>query len=257
MAKLELREFSRRDGAILADLGRVRLLSGRQLERLHFQTITTPNARGSARRRSLSRLVDTGLVVTLLRRVGGERAGSAGLVYTLDARGHRLLDGHADPANRRIRRPWSIGWPFVQHSLDVAELYVRLREREAAGQLRLLQFATEPACWYGTAHGTLKPDAWAVYETSEWEEHWWLEVDRGTESLPTLTRKLRQYIDFAASGEPGPLGVIPRVLLLVTSAARRAAAERLIDTLPPPAPELIEIAEFPDVFQGSGRPPPS
>jgi hypothetical protein len=251
MAQLDHNELSSRQYAVLTDLQRVRLLSGRQIERLHFAGLATPNARGSARRRTLGGLLSAGLVTTLPRRIGGERSGSAGLVYTLDARGHRVL-AESEPNSDRIRRPWPIGWPFVQHSLGVAELYVRLRELETSGTIRLLQFAAEPACWYRT----VKPDAWAVYETAQWEEHWWLEVDRATESLPTLERKLRHYVAFADSGQVGPLGVTPRVLLTVPSAVRLAAAKQVADTLPPPADKLIEIAEFNAVFQGSARPPP-
>src|SRR5829696_5656987 len=118
MAKLESKELSSRQSAILADLRRVRILSGGQLERLHFARLATPNARGSARRRTLGGLVSAGLVTTLPRRIGGERSGSAGLVYTLDARGHRLI-AESEPNSHRVRRPWPIGWPFVQHSLAV------------------------------------------------------------------------------------------------------------------------------------------
>jgi hypothetical protein len=255
MAKLEVKELSSRQYAVLADLQRVRLLSGQQLERLHFAQLATPNARGSARRRSLGGLVGAGLVTTLPRRIGGERAGSAGLVYTLDTRGHRLF-AEVEPNSHRVRRPWPIGWPFVQHSLAVSELYVRLRVLEAAGMIRLIHFAAEPASWYRSPQGVLKPDAWAVYETAEWEEHWWLEVDRATESLPTVERKLRQYLAFATSGQVGPLSVTPRVLLTVPTAARLTAAQRVIDSFPPPADKLIEIAEFETVFLGSARPPP-
>src|SRR5829696_5812441 len=92
MAKLKLIELSSRQTAVLADLRRVRLLTGRQLERLHFAKLATPNARASARRRALGGLVAAGLVTTLPRRIGGERAGSAGLIYTLDARGQRFLE---------------------------------------------------------------------------------------------------------------------------------------------------------------------
>jgi hypothetical protein len=255
MAKLELNELSHRQLAVLADLDRVRLLSGRQIERLHFAGLATANARGSARRRTLGGLVSAGLVTTLPRRIGGERAGSAGLIYTLDARGHRLL-AESEPYGHRIRRPWGIGWPFVQHTLDVAELYVRLRELEARRTIRLLHFAAEPASWYRSPRGVLKPDAWTVYETAEWEDHWWLEVDRATESLPTLDRKLAQYVAFAANGQPGPLGVTPRVLLTVPNAARLTAAQRVIDNLPAPADQLIQLQTFDFIFRPTARPPP-
>jgi hypothetical protein len=257
MAKLELKELSPRQYAVLADLGRVRLLSGQQLERLHFAQLATANARGSARRRSLGSLVTAGLVTTLPRRIGGERAGSAGLIYTLDAQGHRLLAAtETGRAGQRVRRPWPIGWPFTKHSITVAEAYVRLRELENSGHIRLLHFATEPACWYRTAQGVLKPDAWVVYETGDWEEHWWLEVDLGTESMQTLDRKLRRYLSFATSGQVGPLGVTPRVLLTVPTAERLVIARLVVNRLPSPAEQLIEVREFFLVFGLPARPPP-
>jgi hypothetical protein len=253
MASLQPPELSARDQAILRDLHRVRLLTGRQLERLHFADLSNANARGSARRRSLGRLVALRLVTTLPRRVGGERAGSAGLVYALDSRAYRLRwlwldDDH--PIPDRVRRPWAIGWPFVQHTLDVAELFVRLRERERDGLLRVAEYAAEPASWYGR----LKPDAYAVYETSEWEQHRWLEVDRATESLPGLRRKLLAYVDLALSGDVGPRGVLPQVLLSVPTDKRATDIRRLLDTLPPPSDGLISIERFDDVF--AARPPP-
>jgi hypothetical protein len=238
-------ELSGRAQAILEDLLRVRLLTGRQLERLHFHNLSTDNARGSARRRSLGRLVAAQLVTTLPRRVGGERAGSRGLVYQLTARARRLLA----TSESRIRQPWPIGWPFVQHTLDVAELYVRLREQDRAGRLRLLHFEAEPASWYRSGNQVLKPDAFAVLETSRWEEHYWLEVDRATESLPALRRKLAHYVEAAsAPRSAGPLGVTPRVLVTVPTVARRAALQQLLAGLPEPASQLIRVELFEGAF---------
>lgn len=251
--------LSDRDRAILGDLRRVRLLTGRQLERLHFADLATLNARGSDRRRVLGRLHRLELVTTLPRRVGGVRAGSAGLVYALDARAHRLQevwDGAAADSAVRVRRPWAIGWPFVEHTLDVSELYVRLRERERVGGGRLIRFDAEPASWYQTAHGVVKPDAYAVFEAGEWEEHRWLEVDRATESLPTLHRKLLVYVELAIAADRGPTNVLPEVLVTVPSVARKTALQSVLAALPGPANDLIRVLCFTDVFGQAGRPPP-
>jgi hypothetical protein len=255
-AQPDFQSLSARERAILDDLQRVRLLTGQQLERLHFAGLHTSNAQGSARRRSLGRLQVVQLVTALPRRVGSERAGSAGLVYTLDAHAVRSLSRlNLDAATpHRARRPWAIGWPFVQHTLDVAELYVRLRELERTGSFKLQQFAAEPASWFTTPYGTLKPDARAVYETADWEEHWWLEVDRGTESLPTLRRKLLAYVEFANAHESGPGGVVPRVMVTVRTEKRAGDLRNLVDSLPVPAAQLVTIQRFEDVFVV--RPPP-
>lgn len=245
---------SDRDEQILRDLASVRLLTGRQIERLHFAHLATDAARGSGRRRTMARLVALKLVTTLPRQVGGARAGSAGLVYTLDAPGHRLLAG-ADLPPGRLRRPWSIGWLFVQHTLDVAELYVRLREQERAGALQLRYFVTEPACWFDTGRLVLKPDAFVLLMTPRWEEHYWVEVDRATESLPTLRRKLLTYVDFANAGTAGPAGLVPQVLVTVPTVARQTDGEQLVADLPEPAARLIRFCQFDNVFS-PGRPPP-
>jgi hypothetical protein len=252
MAQPNPPELSDRDWGVLRDLLRVRLLTGQQIERLRFAELASPNVRGSVRRRSLGRLVSAGLVTTLPRRVGGARAGSAGLVYALDTRGRRLL---VETANR-VRRPWPVGWPFVKHTLDVAELYVRQIERETRGDIKLIEFVTEPASWFPAGRAFIKPDAWTVYETEAWERHVWLEVDRGTESLPTIERKLRGYIEFTRSGRPGPLGVIPRVLVTVPDAHRLTAIYTVLTALPDPASELITVQFFHDVFGTAARPPP-
>jgi hypothetical protein len=252
-------ELSARDRAVLSDLLRVRLLTGRQLERLHFADLATANARSSDRRRVLGRLTKLKLVTALPRRVGGVRSGSAGLVYALDAQALRLralwMEEPPD-GPRRVRRPWPVGWPFMQHTLDISELYVRLRERERRTGERLLRFDTEPASWHRTTVGVLKPDAYAVYEAGRWEEHRWIEVDRATESLPTLRRKLLGYLDAVGTGVMGPGGVMPEVLVTVRSARRLAAVRSLLETLPAPADRLISIHCFDEAFCASGRPPP-
>jgi hypothetical protein len=251
MKRREAAELGARELGVLRDLDRVRALTGRQLERLHFASLATSNARGSARRRTMQRLVEVQLVTTLSRRIGGERAGSAGLVYVLDSRGRAYL--HTADGQRQ-RRPWSVGWLFLQHTLDVAEIYVRLREREREGQLKLGHFVAEPASWHQTNGWTVKPDAWLVYETKQWEQHRWLEVDRGTESLPTLERKLRSYAAFGAAGLPGPLGVVPRVLVTLPSDARLASVQQLIAALPEPADRMLEATLFEDAFHARAPP---
>lgn len=258
MAALINSALSARDRAILQDLRRVRLLTGGQVERLHFADLATGNARGSARRRTMSRLMKLRMVTALPRRVGGVRAGSAGLVYTLDARAYRSSELWMDePVElpRRVRRPWTIGWPFVQHTLGVAELYVRLRERERAGLLQLKQFDAEPASWYASGHRVLKPDAYAVWLTSEWEQYRWIEVDRSTRSLPSVRRQLAAYVDLAANDDAGPGGVLPKVLVTVATHQRQIAVAALIAAMPAPASQLISVQRFADVFTPP-RPPP-
>lgn len=234
--------LSSRDMAIVRDLGRVRILTGRQLERLHFHDLGSAN-RDRARRRVLNRLISLSVITTLDRSIGGVRAGSAGLVYTLDAAGQRLLRVLDGEGEQSVRRPWTPGALFVKHTLDVADLYVGLREAERAGQLELSVFRAEPACWQRTASlGTLKPDAYAVVGAREIEDAWWLEVDRGTESPGTVRRKLSLYLLVAQAGVTGPDQVLPRVLLTVPDERRLHVVRSITESLGVSTQRLISVA---------------
>jgi Replication-relaxation len=85
----------------------------------------------------------------------------------------------------------------------------------------------------------LKPDAYAVLRHGGIEDCWWIEVDRATESIPTLKRKLLTYIDFVRSGQLGPDEITPRVLLTVPHDHRLAAVRKIIEGLPAPGEQLI------------------
>ena len=236
--------LSSRDQAILFDLACVRILSGVQLTRLHFVELA-PGSGERTRRRVLARLADHQLVATLERTIGGARAGSAGHVYALGIAAQRVLpllggDAYTSGQPSRTRAPETPGSLFLAHALAVAELYVQLREHERGGHLTLAHFATESAAWWPDGRGgVIKPDAYARVRRSDVEDCWWIEVDRATESLPTLKRKLAAYANFARSGQLGPDDVVPRVLVTVPHDRRLADVRDLVASLPAPGSELI------------------
>jgi hypothetical protein len=203
----------------------------------------------------LARLVVLGVLATLDRRIGGARAGSAGLVFAPGVAGQRLLPllgaEHASELPARARRPWTPGNRFLKHSLDVSELGVRLREQERAGTLTVTRWAVEAAAAYPNGFGGwLKPDASVLLQAGDVEDSWVVELDRATESLPTLRYKLLAYVDVANAGQLGPDGVIPRVLVAVSHEKsdviekRFMAIRELITSLPEPAIQLIHVVRF-------------
>jgi hypothetical protein len=236
------RELSERDKAILDDVGRVRVLTGRQVERLHFAELGGRH-RDRTRRRVLERLVSLELLTPLERRIGGVRAGSAGLVFALGPAGQRLLDIQGHGSGGRVRRPGTPTPRFMIHNLAVAELYVGLVEAARSGAFSLTSFRAEPGCWWQTSEGLwVKPDSLVVVSTGDVEDSWAIEVDQATESLPTLRRKLKGYLDLVATGERGPDGgVLPRVLVTVPDAGRLGAVRALVGSLPGPAEELFAV----------------
>ncbi|GAA5126123.1 replication-relaxation family protein [Haloechinothrix salitolerans] len=228
-----------RDRAIVETVKQLRVATGAQLERLHF-TDLAESSRPVIRRRVLARLVRLRLLVTLKRRIGGVRAGSAGLVYALDTAGQRLTTNPG--AGKPARRPWTPSARFLGHRLAASELYVQLREAELRGGVEVLRFLAEPDSWQQTATlGLLKPDAYALVANATVEDAWWIEVDQGTESLTTLASKLRVYLDAARAGHLGPDDILPRVLVAVIDEARRDAVEDLIARLSLPAPSLLHV----------------
>ena len=230
-------ELSERDLNIVRDVGQLRLVTTRQLERLHF---VVPDRHATAltaartSRRTLERLVRHRLLVRLQRRIGGVRAGSVSFIYALGPVGERVLA--LDGPRRRFREPSTL---FVTHTLATSELYVRLNEAKRGGGVQVLGvIQTEPACWRSvvTIGGTslLKPDLFVVTANDEFEFQWFVEVDLGTEHAPAVVRKCRAYEAYYRSGvEQAGVGVFPRVLWVAPDAERveriREAIERTAD----------------------------
>jgi hypothetical protein len=222
-----LRErLSTRDVAIVRQVGELRLMSARQIGAIHFPGSGHDNAAAAmrARQRVLARLVRDGLLMALDRRIGGVRAGSAGLVLGLGPLGQRVLS--LDGPRRRKHEP---GGRFVDHTLAIAQLVVDVQVAARQGSLELLACQAEPTCWreFGAIGGrrVLRPDAFLSLGVGEYELRWFIEVDRASESLPVVTRKCRLYGDYYQAGvEQGRGGVFPRVCWIVPDELR---AERL------------------------------
>ena len=72
----------------------------------------------------------------------------------------------------------------------------------------------------------LRPDAFLVLGVGDYELRWFIEVDRASESLPTVLRKCRLYADYYQSGKEQAAhgGVFPRVCWIVPDEPR---AERV------------------------------
>jgi hypothetical protein len=214
------------DRCIIDVLSTVHLASGRQM-----QTLLFGEGRSAARiaRRHLENLTDQRVVTRMDRRPGGVRGGSLGFVYALDVVGQTIVG-----VPRRRRRPRLPGMPFVAHALAVTECYATLKQLEDQGLLELISFEAEPECWRdfvgpGGFTRVLKPDAFVITAAGEWEDRWFLEVDRATESKSRLTTKCRAFIDYYLSGrEQAVTGVFPRVLWVAPDERR---SDQIVDVL--------------------------
>ncbi len=160
------------------------------------------------------------------RRIGGVRAGSAASVWQLAPAGARLLreDGVTYRTHEPSAASCSTAWPSPMSTCCSATL-VGTRRRRVPSTCQ-----TEPACWRryagtGANRAGCSPTWQRSSRTTDYEDRWFIEVDLGTESLPTLLRKCGHYEAYRRPGHrAGRHGVFPLVLWLFTDAER---AERL------------------------------
>ena len=246
-ARAVLSRLSVRDLEVLDTLAELRLLSGRHVQRLYLAD--APPATGARRARAiLKRLTDLRVVVRLDRRRGGVRAGSDGHSYGLSGLGRAVLIQSG--RTRLGSRPLTTTRPaFQDHILAVSEVYVQLceHERTQTPAVELLSFDGEPACWRrfprpGGGLVDLKPDAFVALGVGEYEHQAFIEMDCGSESVPTVARKCQRYIDYWHSGlAQRDGGVFPRVWWIGPNPARCDQLQRAIASLPSEARPLFAV----------------
>jgi hypothetical protein len=249
------RNLGDRDRAILDSLAAHRFLTTAQIERFHFEGHLSPEAAARICRRVLHRLHQLRVLEHLDRRVGGVRAGSASYVWRVGLIGDRLLQlGTADQPRARRKEP---SLRHLEHCLAIADAHLALRDLAAAGTVELLQVQTEPACWRTAASfgsNILKPDLYAVTAAGDYEDHWFVEVDRATESLPTLLKKCAQYEAYRRTGsEQDRLGVFPLVVWVVPDQARADKLRHAIASSRNLDPDLYRVCTpttFPALILG-------
>lgn len=219
--------ISERDVIVLGSVREHRFLTGGQIEQLHFSEHATDDTAARVCRRVLARLTQDRLLVRLKRRVGGVRAGSASYVYALGPVGSRLIvDGR-----RRVTEPSPL---FLDHTLALADARIELLRAARDGQLELVRVEVEPSCWRrytgpGGAAEFVKPDLYIVTAHGAYEDCWFLEIDRGTESPAAIGRKCRAYQAYWRTGrEQEEHGTFPLVVWVVPDGRREARLKMII-----------------------------
>ncbi|MGK8508226.1 replication-relaxation family protein [Nocardia asiatica] len=197
--------LSERDWSVLKSVAAHRFLTVEQIRCLHFAHLSASSS-SRLTQKALQRLRRDRLLGTLDRRIGGVSFGSSGLVHYVDVVGYRLLQQEKGLAVRRhVKEPTET---FLRHTLAVAEAHLRLVEADRRNELELVRVELEPQCWrsYNGLGGTrvwVKPDLYietTVERGSEEVDSFFVEVDLGTESIPRLIRKCREYQAYEWAG---------------------------------------------------------
>lgn len=249
------------DLAVLQSLRRVRLLTTRQVRRMHHP-VGSPAAKTRRTQRLLNRLHSLELVTRMARRIGGIHSGSSNHVYGLTGLGQAVLDVPGLYGHDR-RTTWATKPAFQLHILTVAELFVTLTELERASTAEILTFDAEPASWRQFTNETggtrtLKPDAFVRIGIGRFERNIFIEVDLATESLPTIRRKCEVFVAYWRTGsEQQRRGVYPQVMWLVPSDHRRRGISEVVQRLVADTRALFTVAllsEAPDLLMAAVSP---
>lgn len=225
-------QLSERDFAILTQVGQHRFLTTHQIQRFALDRHATTSTAERVCRRVVARLRRLGLLASLPQRVGGVRGGSSATIWHLTNAGLRLT---INPDSRT--RPRQPSQRFLEHCLAVADTHITLRDLARYENIRQVGVQVEPGCWRrytgtgGEAHW-LQPDLAVTVrgndEDGSFEDRWFVEVDRGTESMSTLLRKCAQYEAYRATGiEQAERDVFPLVLWLMQGRTAQQRAREL------------------------------
>ncbi|GAA3734710.1 hypothetical protein GCM10022239_08540 [Leifsonia bigeumensis] len=225
-----------RDMDILRLIREHRFLTTKQIQRLLFWDHASPGAAIRACIRVLTRLELRALIFKLGRQIGGIHAGSGSYIWGIDDAGDRLLRANNTSKGTKRQRTFDPSPLFLAHTLAVAETRVMLEEAGHRDELELVEVTTEPTNWRtfvsrGGMTQVLKPDLHAITAIGAFEDHWFIEIDNGTESLPTVLNKCQTYQRYFESGrEQHASGVFPKVVWLMVDARRRSNMQSAIES---------------------------
>lgn len=223
------------DRSLLTFLNQAKLATTRQLARLFYADSPSPETAIRRTNFTTQRLKQEGLIRHLDRRIGGVRKGSASYVWQITFKGLKILKAKDDSVTLRYKNQYEPSQHHVEHTLAITEVFVETVEvTRNTNQIALERFSFEPASWrdYQKSFGlgvTIKPDAYLELVNGDYEDHYFLELDRSTESLSRVVNTCKKYIDYYRSGiEQRQQGIFPYVLWIVPDDKRKLAISKAI-----------------------------
>jgi DNA-binding MarR family transcriptional regulator len=192
--------LTERDRAIIEAVHLYRVLRQDQIQTLFFGT-------KSAAQRALARLYDHGF---LERKFTPVLYGRSPTLYVLDKRGAELLRaerGYEDlvwyPSSKDLKTD------FLEHTTAINDFRISIVVAAYRQGLELITWASETQMKADYARVaisgaqrpvSLVPDSYFVINTPLGRAHFFLELDRGTETLERFKQKAKAYVAYHASG---------------------------------------------------------
>ena len=245
--------------ALLNFLYQAKYATTKQIARLLFSN--SPTYLTMIRRANLitRRLKNDRKIFHLKRRIGGVRSGSGSFVWSLTHQGLKELQKHQPTIVVKRRNAYEPTEHHLAHTLAITELYVRLKELDHQSNVQLERFEFEPNSWRSFADiagssQSLKPDAFIKLVVGEYEDSYFIELDRATESLTRVINKCKHYIYYYRLGiEQRMNEVFPMVLWVVPDDKRKLAILQRIQTELTEHWQLFNVVsldEFNDYIEG-------
>jgi hypothetical protein len=244
-----------RDWSVLHRIAEHRYLTTHQVQAFVFTALSTPESAARTTRHVLQRLARNALIRVTQQRVGGARSGSAARVWQLAPAGARLIQD--DGATKRTHEP---SLRFLAHCLAIADVHLGALDLNKLANVIEVHVQTEPTSWrryvgMGGEPRWLQPDLAVVINLTDFSDRWFVEVDLGTESIPTLLKKCGQYEAYRVSGiEQQEHGAFPLVLWMMNQPERAEKLRSAILRSPRLTPELYRFATA-DTVQAALREP--
>jgi len=205
---------TRRDLGVLHALGRMKLLSTRQIRTLFGWSQSTTNKR-------MRRLYDGGLASCFVPKLAGEN------VYGLARRGREALESSGFTAGGvNLQVMTRLGKTNLAHLGLVNDYWIWLAT--SVSDRTLIHFYPEAELRADSTSG-LCPDAVFVLKDERGQAIYYaLEADLGTEPARVLQGKIRKYQTAAISNYPVCEMPVQGVVFVTRTERRRAAIEELV-----------------------------
>lgn len=244
---------------ILSFLAHCKMATSRQIARLLFHDATSIRSQNRRANLLTKHLKEAGLIYHQPRKIGGWIKGSSSYIWSLTSKGVKTLQTSSTFLSLRPRSKWDATQHHIEHTLAVTEIFVQLKELEREQKIQLEDFQFEPKSWrtYADISNSsliLKPDAFAKLVVGEYEDIYFFELDRSSESLTRIANTSKKYIHYYKTGiEQRENDIFPLVLWIVPDEKRKIAVADTLQTRLSNFWQMfhvITLDDFADFIQG-------
>ena len=200
----------RRDADVLTGVAGFGALTTAQVRALYFHELKSDSPCTTA----LRRLVAAGMLAKVTIRFPLKDRGAPMSCFQIGPNGWKsFYSTRFTPIRDQMK---------LMHTLAVADVYIATKQQERAGEIDILDYATEPDSWLMLGGNDLRPDLYldlGLRKRGERVVHW-IEVDLSTERRRHIGEKLERYRRAYGASAEFKGDQYPQVIFLATTPER-------------------------------------